>query len=162
MEIDEFRNYEKALAALGEAAKVAGKIAEEAVREARLASLNGRIALVDRFVQARKLAKSDTNGMVAICMQLIEQRDAESAIRVGDVFALLIYFYAQQKNWANAHSLVETMRSRGIAVGPFVDEHLVETIYGNMGIDPRAAGVLAGGGGDGAVEEEIQEEKEAV
>ena len=31
--MDEFRNYEKALAALKEAAKAAGKVAEEAARE---------------------------------------------------------------------------------------------------------------------------------
>jgi hypothetical protein len=41
VEIDEFRNYEKATAALREAAKQAGKIKEEALKEARVSALTG-------------------------------------------------------------------------------------------------------------------------
>lgn len=149
----------QALAALREAGKQASKIVEEAVKEARLAALQGRIALVERFVTARKLAKTDTNQMVQICMQLLEQRDAEGAIRVGDVFALLIYFQAQQRQWSTAHGLIESMRSRGIPLGPFIDATLIESIYTSVGIDPRAAGVLGGedDGGDG-IDEEIEAE----
>jgi len=40
-EIDEFRNYEKAAAALREAAKVAAKIKEEALKDAKLQALSG-------------------------------------------------------------------------------------------------------------------------
>lgn len=168
VEIDEFRNYEKALAALREAVKIATKIPEGALKEARTASLSARVALVERFVQARKLAKTDTAQMVSICQQLTEQKDAETAIRVGDVYALLIYFFAQQRNWQQAYSTVESMRNRHIAIGPFVDEALIETIYGNVGIDPRAVGVLESHQNSGTtsgtnqgneVEEDIPEEK---
>ena len=62
-------------------------------------------------------------------MQLLEQRDAETAIRVGDVYALLVYFHAQQKAWPQAQALVEAMRARGIQVDPFVDAALVKSIY---------------------------------
>jgi intraflagellar transport protein 140 len=104
--VDEYRNYEKALAALKEALKWAGRIKGE-IRDARVLSLTGaggcgmleeaasltrlasassvppgRISIVERFVTARKLAKTDTAGMVEICKQLLDQRDAETAIRV--------------------------------------------------------------------------------
>ncbi len=80
-------------------------------------------------MQARKLAKTNTAQMLEVCMQLLEQRDAETAIRVGDVYALLIYFHAQQKAWPAAQALVEAMRARGIPVDPFIDATLVKTIY---------------------------------
>jgi intraflagellar transport protein 140 len=138
VEIDEYRNYEKAAAALREAAKQAGKIKEEALKEARVRALAGRIALVDRFVQARKLAKTNTAQMLEVCMQLLEQRDAETAIRVGDVYALLIYFHAQQKAWPAAQALVEAMRARGIPVDPFIDTALVKSIYVRLRARARA------------------------
>lgn len=120
----------------------------------------GRISIVERFVSARKLAKTDTAAMVDICRQLLEQRDAETAIRVGDVFALLIYFYAQQRAMGDAHALVESMRARGILLDPFLDAALIEDIYRSVGVDPHAAGVLGGGGGgdDGGIGEDIVDE----
>ena len=92
-----------------------------------------RIALVDRFVLARKLAKTDTTQMLEVCMQLLDQRDAETAIRVGDVFALLIYFHMQAKNYEQAHGLIESMRGRGIPVDPFVDSATVQAIFAAVG-----------------------------
>ena len=157
---DEYRNYEKALAALKEALKHAGRIKSE-VRDARVMSLTGRISIVERFVTARKLAKTDTAAMVDICRQLLEQRDAETAIRVGDVFALLIFFYAQQRAMLDAHALVEAMRSRGILLDPFLDAALIEDIYRSVGVDPHEAGVLGGGGGggdDSGIGEDIADE----
>jgi intraflagellar transport protein 140 len=99
----------------------------------------GRIALVDRFVLARKLAKTDTAKMVEVCVQLLEQRDAEPAIRVGDVFALLVYFNAQQKDWGKAHMYIEGMRARGIPVDPYIDAPLVNNIYRQVGKEPPQA-----------------------
>jgi len=81
LEIDDFRNYEKALAALREALKHAAKIKSD-LRDARVASLNSRIAIVERFVNARKLAKTDMPAMVEACKALLDMRDADAAIRV--------------------------------------------------------------------------------
>ena len=133
VEIDEYRNYEKAAAALREAAKQSSRIKEEALKDARTASLTARIALVDRFVLARKLAKTDTAQMVAVCSQLLEQRDAETAIRIGDVFALLVYFHQQALDFGKAHALIEAMRARAIPVDPFVDAAAVAAIYAAAG-----------------------------
>ena len=79
------------------------------------------------------MAKTDTAQMLDVCMQLLAQRDAETAIRVGDVFALLIYFHMQSKNFTQAHSLIESMRSRGIPIDPFIDTPTVLAIYGAVG-----------------------------
>jgi intraflagellar transport protein 140 len=96
-------------------------------------SLTARIALVDRFVLARKLAKTDTAQMVDVCMQLLDQRDAETAIRIGDVYALLVYFHQQALNFTKAHELIEAMRARAINIDPFVDAAAVASIYAAAG-----------------------------
>jgi intraflagellar transport protein 140 len=161
VEVDEFRNYEKALAALRESSKAATKIQDEAVKQTRLMQLQGKIGLVERFVSARKMAKSDPAEMVNICNQLVEQQDCEAAVRVGDVFALLVYFYAQRKDWQSAYQSLERMRAHSIALEPFIDVPLIETAYSQVGLDARAVGALSSGGsggGEGGIEEEIEVE----
>jgi hypothetical protein len=50
--------------------------------------------------QARKAVQSNPSEMVTLCNQLLEyngdREDLDAAVRVGDVFALLIEFHAQQ------------------------------------------------------------------
>lgn len=55
-EIDDFRNYEKALGALSEAYKYLSKSKERSPGEqqARLAQLQHKVSLVKRFSQARR------------------------------------------------------------------------------------------------------------
>ena len=162
VEVDEFRNYEKALAALRESSKAATKIQDEGAKQSRLLQLQGKIALVERFVSARKMAKSDPAEMVNICNQLVEQQDCETAVRVGDVFALLVYFYAQRKDWQNAYQSLERMRAHSIALEPFIDVPLIETAYSQVGIDARAVGALSAEqsaeDGEGGIEEELEGE----
>ena len=93
---------------------------------------------------------------MAVCVQLLEQRDAETAIRVGDVYALLVYFHAQQKDWAKAHGFLEGMIARAIPLEPYIDTPLVQNIYGQCGLPPPAPTGAGGGGGD-EVEEKIGE-----
>ena len=68
--MDEFRNYEKALAALKEAAKAAGKVAEEAA-ETLLASKDG-----DKLHLVREMADLWFHGMVLLAFH---------GLRPGDV-----------------------------------------------------------------------------
>ena len=56
VEIDEYRNYEKALGALREALKFLNR-GRGADKERRIENLNTRVQMVDQFVQARKLVR---------------------------------------------------------------------------------------------------------
>lgn len=55
--------------------------------------IKNKMALLDRFLQARKL--QDTNGveMVRQLTDLLDTPSIDQAIRVGDVFATLIEFH---------------------------------------------------------------------
>lgn len=62
VEIDDYRNYEKANKAMGEAVKYAKKI-KTAEKEVRMQQLEGRQSTISRFVQARALKDTDPKQM---------------------------------------------------------------------------------------------------
>eukprot|EP00741_Cyanophora_paradoxa_P007333 tig00001107_g7093.t1 len=151
VEIDEYRDYEKARDALKEAHKYLSK--GKGVDD-RLAGLQHRINMVEKFCQARKLVKSDPQEMQRICSSLLEQPDIELALRVGDVFALLIEFYAGQQDYPNAYQLIERMRDRKIILSPYLDAEMVNEIHRAVGVAPVAE-EPSGRQDDGEIDEEI-------
>jgi intraflagellar transport protein 140 len=154
VEIDEYRDYEKALNALRESLKYLSKGTgpENAVKAH---GLQARIDIVEKFVNARRLMKTDTAEMLSKCHELLDATDVESGVRVGDVFALLIEYYHAEGSMEFAYGLIEKMRERGIILAPYLDQEMVEQIYAAMGID---AGDDVHGAGDSAWTEEILED----
>ena len=76
MEIDEFRDYEKALDALKESKQQLEKAKKLIDRECRIDVLESRIAIVTDFVQARKYEKSDPHKMADMCTAILSRREA--------------------------------------------------------------------------------------
>jgi len=138
VEIDEYRDYEKALGALKEAVKYMIKSSKAANKEEQMASLHQRIGLVEMFVQARRLVKTDPAEMVKMVHQLLERPDVETAIRVGDGFALLIEFHYAGHNFEQAYRLIEKMRERHIILNPYLDQDMINTIYSRVGVAVEA------------------------
>ena len=68
-------------------------------------------------------------GQVKIAHQLVEQPGVEDAVRVGDVFALLIEFYHSQGNMQQSYVLIEKMRDRNILLNPYLDADLIQQTY---------------------------------
>merc|ERR1711933_37348 len=93
MGIDEYRDYDKALRALKQALKQLKKSKTTQNKNEQIAMFEQRVNLVNRFTSARKLAESDPDQMISICEGLIAESNLESAIRVGDVYALLVEYY---------------------------------------------------------------------
>jgi intraflagellar transport protein 140 len=125
------------LLALKEALKYVVKAKQAPGKTEKLNSLDQRIRLVERFVEARKCAKTDSAEMIKICNQLLDQVDIESAIRVGDVFALLIeYFYAQNSSngFQQAYNLLERMQDRNIVIAPYLDQAIIDRVYAAVGV----------------------------
>jgi intraflagellar transport protein 140 len=86
IEIDEYQNYEKALAALVEAEK-----ALEKDKYASLDALKYRQKLLALFLEAYSHAESnEIESCEAICAELLNQDDIDEVIRIGDIFGLLI------------------------------------------------------------------------
>lgn len=133
-EMDEYQNFEKALGALRESQKYLNK-ARIPDKDQKLAALNQRIHLLEQFTKARKIVKSDPEEMIKICRQLIDEPDIETALRIGDVFALLIeYFFNQQQN-DQAYQYLEKMRVRVPNLGYYVSQEMVQAICTAVGAE---------------------------
>merc|ERR1719453_1568835 len=149
VEVDEYRDYEKAGGALREALKYLVKAAggpPGAEADPRVMNLNNRIQIVDRFAGIRKLGKTNPEEMVQVCEQMLQMGDIESSVRVGDVFAQLVEHYSSDGNYPEAHRTVEQMRSRGIILTPYLDRALIDSIYRGVGLPAPDTGEAPGGG----------------
>ena len=95
---------------------------------------------------------------------------AQSAIRVGDCFALLIDHHYGVRNMDEAYRMVEKMQRRSIALEPYLDATMLSEIYKAAGVQPDAKASTADLGATGDIgedsmsedieEEEVEEEKE--
>jgi len=163
VEIDEYRDYEKAGGAMQEAMRYMKKsIGDGAEHDPRVQSLHQRIGLVEKFAGVRKLFSTDPQEMVRVCEQLLATPDVEVAVRPGDIYAQLTEHYVRSRQFEEAHRVVELMRSRGIVLSPYVDRASLESIYSAMGLQvPGDSGVGHGGAMAGVaegIEEEMEEE----
>lgn len=132
IEIDEYRDYARALVALQEALKYLekGRVHD---KEAKVSSIQMRAELIEKFLEARKLVRSDPGEMVRQCQQLLELPYIDSAVRAGDIYALLIEFYYSQNNFEQCHATIELMRERSIVLNYFLDRKLVDNVYRTLG-----------------------------
>ena len=133
VEIDEYRDYEKAVGALREALAYLGKARAQG-KEHKMAQLQAKITHVENFVNARKMVKSEPQRMIELCHELLEQHEVENAIRMGDVYALMVEWYYSQQQMEEAYALVERMRARAIILSPYLDHEMVQAIYDAMGM----------------------------
>jgi len=163
VEIDEYRDYDKAAGALRESLKYLTKsVGGAAENDLGVQNLQSRIALVEKFAGIRKLAKSNPEEMVSVCEGMLDTQDIETAVRIGDIFAQLVEHFAETQNFPEAHRTVERMRQRGIVLTPYVDQALLEAIYRNVGqpVPVQAAGAGAPAHGQPPPDDDVGEDIE--
>ncbi|KAG2490014.1 hypothetical protein HYH03_011479 [Edaphochlamys debaryana] len=171
IEVDEYRDYEKALQAMREAAKYVAKSKSDD-RDRRLNSLNERITVSERFVGARQMIGNNAQEALRVCEDLLrtippDSQDLEAGIRIGDVYALMVEYWYEARNPMEAYKAIEAMRRRGIILSPYLDTRMVEDIYKALGVAPEMQeerrgpanlGLRDQDGGGGFVEEEVPDE----
>ena len=135
VEIDEYRDYEKALVAEKEAMKYVGKITPP--NDSLAQRLQKRHNHLELFVTARKTASTQPDEMVKICEKLLETPNIENSIRIGDVFAQLIEYHYSKESYQPAYQLLTKMKSKGIILNPYLDQEMIDTIYSKVGVKPK-------------------------
>ncbi|KAL0037487.1 hypothetical protein WJX79_010742 [Trebouxia sp. C0005] len=137
IEIDDFRDYQKALQALQEALKYVQK-SQKSSKQAVTESLTGRIAAITAFLQAQQLFGSDAASAVQMCNGLIVELSSDDStegdvvdarVRIGDVYALLVEYWATHDGMQQAHQLLERMRITKVPSGPYIEANTVEAVY---------------------------------
>ena len=157
VEMDDYRDYEKSLINLRECLKYLPKI-KDVNREDKIANMETRIKIVEKFVDARRAVKTEPLTMIQICNQLLDMPDVEGAIRVGDVYAILIEYYHYQNNprsMQQAYNLIEKMTDRNIILNHYLDKGMLDRIYSALGINTREDVVQSN---HDDIDEEIPEE----
>ena len=128
-EVDEFRDYEKAVAALREASNAMTK-SQAYDKAERLMDLDRRIEWMNSFLEARSFAKEgDPDKMIETCSALIDKVPGGTGVRVGDVFALMIEYYYSTRKIDEAFALIQEMKKRGIDRAPYLGSDIIEAIY---------------------------------
>uniref|UniRef100_A0A673HQW8 Intraflagellar transport 140 homolog (Chlamydomonas) n=1 Tax=Sinocyclocheilus rhinocerous TaxID=307959 RepID=A0A673HQW8_9TELE len=132
VEIDDYQNYEKAYGALTEACKcltkAKGRSGDEA--DSKLLILTQRFGLVKRFIQARRIQS------VRVCESLLEEKDLDPAVRVGDVYGFLVEHYCHHGNFQQAWTKIEELRSTrpNINLSLYVSQTSLEALQNAAGV----------------------------
>ncbi|XP_068610701.1 intraflagellar transport protein 140 homolog [Brachionichthys hirsutus] len=114
VETDDYQNYEKALDALTEASKCLAKAKDPSAEEqkAKMAELQRKITLIKKFVHAQKLHEEDAGEALRVYEALLEEPELDPAVRIGDVFSVLVDHHCQHGNFQAAYRKLEELQSR--------------------------------------------------
>lgn len=87
VEIDDYKNYEKALGALNEALKCMSKakMKDFNAQERRVSTLQERIEVVKKFTAVKRLAVESPPDMLVEARRLLDEPDLDEVVRLGDV-----------------------------------------------------------------------------
>ena len=123
------------------------------------------LAALAAFASARTLLRD--------ALAAARESDEGGSVRAGDVYAMLVeHKFGNEGDASGAFELLEEMREKGVAVGPYVEPDMVAAIRREVGAGPEpgaksggggaAAGYLHGGGSDEDefLEEELDEDFE--
>lgn len=117
--------------------------------------------IIERFIEARKCAKSKPNDMVDICENLLEEPQLESAIRVGDCLGMLVEHFHQTGDMKQSYHFMVDMKERRILLHPYIDAVVLDEVHRAVGV-PLNEGdgdeVGGGDGGGGSDEEELEDD----
>ncbi|XP_069343215.1 intraflagellar transport protein 140 homolog [Eulemur rufifrons] len=140
VEIDEYQNYNKAHGALTEAYKCLAKAKASSPldQETKLAQLQSKMALVKRFIQARRTYTEDPKEAVKQCELLLEEPDLDSTVRVGDVYGFLVEHYLQMEEYQTAYKHLEEMRKRipSANMSYYVSQRTTDAVLQGLGLPP--------------------------
>ncbi|CAD7929934.1 unnamed protein product [Amoebophrya sp. A25] len=128
VEIDEYRDYEKAASCLKDALKVLHKANLELSEEYQ--TTEKKLKFVEQF-SALKTLKPDQ--VVQACETFLEVPQIENYLRIGDVFAACIEAYVAQGLYQDAATKVEEMKLAKIQLGPYVDSDVLAKIQNEVG-----------------------------
>ena len=148
VEIDEYRDYDKAIGALNEALKYLSKETSASNTSTGRAAIElqknieKRVMLIEKFMEAKAAARNEPQTMIAICEALLQDPSIEEAIRIGDLLGMLIEFFYHQNSMQDAYHYLREMEDRKIQPFPYVEASVVHDIY-------KAVGVSRGGAAGG-------------
>ncbi|CAM9937918.1 intraflagellar transport protein 140 homolog isoform X2 [Lampetra fluviatilis] len=164
VEIDEYQNYEKALGALTEGYKCMSKakVRSSEEQQEKLSLIQNKINFVKKFVHVRRVYQEDALEAMKLCEVLVEEPDLDQAVRLGDVYGMMIEHYARQENYQTAYRLMEALSKKctGVSLQYFVNAQTIERVHRALGRPIRrlADAPKPDEGEADAVDEDVEDE----
>uniref|UniRef100_A0A1X7VEQ4 Uncharacterized protein n=1 Tax=Amphimedon queenslandica TaxID=400682 RepID=A0A1X7VEQ4_AMPQE len=153
VEIEEYQNYEKALAALNEALLVLEKSKGKHVTsiEEKKTFLKRRLELITKFIDIRSSYPDSPDQSIDQCLLLLNDPHIDTALRTGDLYAMIITHYAYQGDHQQAYKYINELRKRqpGVNLTFYIKQQTLDSIN-------KALGTTLGGESE---EKEEEEEK---
>uniref|UniRef100_A0A915J6M4 Intraflagellar transport protein 140 homolog n=1 Tax=Romanomermis culicivorax TaxID=13658 RepID=A0A915J6M4_ROMCU len=130
VEIDEYKDYDKALVAMQEAAKCLATLKSENLDD-QSSPLNKRIDTIKRFLNIRRIYDTDPVEAVNQLQQMTQETDVDSAVRLGDLFSVLIIHNVKKDNYKKAMSYLQELKKRApnLDLSKYLKKQLIEKIY---------------------------------
>merc|ERR1712025_260751 len=146
-EMNEFRDYDKALDAMQKAVKFMHDRAKDKdgkmgftkapKKQDELANLKQyqeKLHHVAEFVKVKKMVGENPSVMISICEGLLKKNKIELYLRVGDILALLVEYYDHQNMYADAMRCIQQMKlTWKLDLSVYLENAMLERIYSENG-----------------------------
>lgn len=133
LQIDEYRDYVKALKALEKAEEALTKISEQ--KDDTIELINRKMDYVGKYIESEKQLSVDHGQGLQMCLELLKISDLEIIVREGDVYSLIIETYSSEKMYRESLYYLQEMQTKGINIREYIDESSISEIYHALGID---------------------------
>lgn len=131
VEIDEYRDYEKALDALNDSMKYLSKSTRDV--RGKSSELKSKIEAVERFIELQKnVQTTDSQSFEKSCRELVRDAQYSDAVRLGDIFALLVEHYYNLNDKSRAYSILIEMKEQKIELSYYLNHSMLRDIAQHM------------------------------
>ena len=79
-------------------------------KEVKIASLNNKKKLIEKFIELKDMAESDPREMVRQYLELLEEPEIEQAVRRGDIFAIVIEYHFEMQEYDKCLQYLKLMK----------------------------------------------------
>uniref|UniRef100_A0A0N5BFM1 ANAPC4_WD40 domain-containing protein n=1 Tax=Strongyloides papillosus TaxID=174720 RepID=A0A0N5BFM1_STREA len=143
VEIDEYKDYEKGLAAFNESGRCITKFLEisdhnnEYMKEKQNELIN-KINNIKQFLKTNQLYDSDPGNALRQLIELSERPNINDCVRLGDIYTVLVLHNYKRKNFKKAYEYVEDLlrKQKDIKLTDFISKEILDQICDNLKV-PR-------------------------
>uniref|UniRef100_A0A1I8A7F4 Intraflagellar transport protein n=1 Tax=Steinernema glaseri TaxID=37863 RepID=A0A1I8A7F4_9BILA len=158
VELEEYHDYEKTAIALAEAVRHLNRALDknhDAYLSEKRNELDSRIRMIQDFLSIREIYENDPGEALRRLTALTEDPKAESFLRIGDVYAVIIIHNAKRGNYKRAHQMIEQFQQRLPRID--ITEYIVPEVLDKICDEVKAPRVTRQNGGFQRDEDESEE-----
>ncbi|CAD5216485.1 unnamed protein product [Bursaphelenchus xylophilus] len=117
LEIDDYRDYDKAITAYNEAVRCwnrkGDKDGDLDEKETKMRDrIKKKITRIKTFIETKETYEKDPGEALRRLTEMSEQPEIDGDVRLGDIYALLIAHNVKRENWKKAYQLVQQYQSK--------------------------------------------------